>query len=197
MNFGITGFLKELLRNPAKTGSVAPSCEELSDLITDEAGLDGVETVIEFGPGTGVFTKKIMEKIPCNAVFFAMELNPRFVEVTKNLCPGVNIYNDSAENSRKYLEMHGKDSCDCIISGLPWTAFGPNLQDRLLDTVTDVLSPGGKFLTFSYSHSVLFPTAQRFRKKLKTIFPEVKESRTVWSNFPPAFVYCAKKQIDY
>lgn len=193
MNFGIFSFLKELAKNPFRTGSIAPSCEELSHLITDKADLGNMHTVIEFGPGTGVFTEKILEKISPDTIFFAMELNPTFIEVTKNRCPGVVIYNDSAENSRKYLEKHGKTKCDCIISGLPWTAFGPALQDSLLESILDILSPGGKFLTFSYSHSLLFPTAKRFKKKLNNMFPEVVESKTVWSNFPPAFVYCAKK----
>ena len=193
MKFGISGFLKELIKDPAHTGSVAPSCEELSDLIVGNAELENTDTVIEFGPGTGVFTKKIMEKLPEGSTFFAMELNPTFADVTRQSCPGVKIYNDSAENSRKYLEMHGKESCDCIISGLPWTAFGPGLQDRILNTVVDILKPGGRFITFSYSHSVMFPTARRFRKKLRELFPEVEVSKTVWSNFPPAFFYSAKK----
>lgn len=193
MKFGLSGFLKELIKDPAHTGSVAPSCDELSDLITGEAGIENADTVIEFGPGTGVFTKKIMEKLPEGATFFAMELNPTFAEVTREACPGVNIYIDSAENSRKYLEIHGKEFCDCIISGLPWTAFGPGLQDRILDTVVDILKPGGRFITFSYSHSIMFPTARRFRKKLRDLFPEVEVSKTVWSNFPPAFFYTAKK----
>ncbi|MGH7884572.1 MAG: class I SAM-dependent methyltransferase [Thermodesulfobacteriota bacterium] len=193
MNFGIFSFLKELAKNPARTGSIAPSCDELCDLITDQAELNNIHTVIEFGPGTGVFTEKIMDKISVDTTFFALELNPVFIEVTKKRCPGVIIYNDSAENSKKYLEMNGKSCCDCIISGLPWTAFGPALQDRLLETIWDILSPKGRFLTFSYSHSLLFPTARRFRKRLKNIFPEVTESKTVWANFPPAFVYCAKK----
>ncbi len=193
MNFGIFSFLTELVKNPTRTGSIAPSCEDLCNLITDEADLDNMQTVIEFGPGTGVFTEKILEKISDEATFFAMELNPTFIEVTKDRCPGVVIYNDSAENSKKYLEIHGKTECDCIISGLPWTAFGPKLQDSLLNSIWDILSPGGRFLTFSYSHSLLFPTAKRFRSKLKSMFPEVVESKTVWSNFPPAFVYCAKK----
>lgn len=193
LNFGIFRFLLELVKNPTRTGSIAPSCEELCELITDMAELNNLQTVIEFGPGTGVFTEKIINKISDDTTFFAMELNPTFIKITKERCPGVLIYNDSAENSKKYLEMHGKTSCDCIISGLPWTAFGPKLQDKLLSAIWDILSPGGKFLTFSYSHSLLFPTAKRFRGKLKNMFPEVRQSDTIWSNFPPAFIYCAKK----
>ena len=193
MKFGIYRFLKEMVKYPTRTGSIAPSSEELSNLITDEAELSTKDTVVEFGTGTGVFTEKIMEKISPDTTFIALEINPTFVEATKNRCPEVIIYNDSAENVKIHLEQHGKDSCDCIISSLPWTAFHPQLQDRLLSSIWNVLKPGGSMLTFSYSHSVIFPTALRFRKKLYEMFPNVITSRTVWTNFPPAFVYKANK----
>lgn len=193
MRFGTYSFLKELAKHPTRTGSVSPSCDELSHLITDEAELSNQDTVVEFGTGTGVFTEKILEKIGSGTTFIAIEINPMFVEVTQKRCPDVTIYNDSAENVKIILEKHGKGMCDCIISGLPWTAFHPNLQDRLLNSIINVLKPGGKLLTFSYSHSVVFPTALRFRKKLNKMFSDVSTTKTVWSNFPPAFVYCATK----
>ncbi|NIP29914.1 MAG: methyltransferase domain-containing protein [Candidatus Dadabacteria bacterium] len=193
MKFGLYSFLREMVKYPTRTGSIAPSSEELSDLITDKANLYDKETVVEFGTGTGVFTEKILDKINPDTTFIALEINPTFVEVTKKRCPDVVIYNDSAENVKIHLEKHGKSSCDCIISGLPWTAFHPQLQDRLLGSILNVLKPGGKLLTFSYSHSVVFPTAMRFRRKLNSMFSKVNTSRTIWSNFPPAFIYSAKK----
>ena len=194
MAFSILHYLRQCLVYPHRTGSIAPSCEELSDLITDTAQLDKVSTVIEFGSGTGVFTEKILEKLSDDATFFALEINPKFVEATKERCPEAIVYNDTAENARMHLEKHGKESCDCIISGLPWAVFGANMQDRLLHTVYDILKPGGKLLTMAYLHGVPFPTAQRFKTRLYSMFPRVIKTKTVWSNLPPAFVYCAKKK---
>jgi len=194
MKFSVFEYLKQVLAYPRRTGAIAPSCEEISDLITDTAQLDKAKTVIELGPGTGVFTEKILDKISSDTVFFALEINPKFVEATKERCPDAIVYNDSAENARLYLEKHGKESCDCIISALPWAAFGSDLQDKLLHTIYDVLKPGGKLLTLAYVHGLAFPTAQRFRSKLHSMFPYVIKTRTVWSNLPPGFVYCAKKK---
>ena len=194
MRFSILDYLRQCLVYPHKTGSIAPSCEELSDLITDTAQLEKASTVIELGSGTGVFTEKILKKISNDTTFFALEINPKFVEATKERCPEAIVYNDSAENARKHLEKHGKESCDCIISGLPWAVFGANMQDKLLSTIYDVLKPGGKLVTMAYLHGMPFPTAQRFRSKLYNMFPSVTKTRTVWSNLPPAFIYCAKKK---
>ena len=193
MKFGIFDYLRQGLLHPTKTGSIAPSCEELSHLITDKADLDNVDTIIEFGSGTGVFTEKILSKISGDATFFALEINPKFVEATKMRCPEAIVYNDSAENAKQHLEKHGVSSCDCIISGLPWAIFDSNLQERLLSTVWEVLKPGGKLLTMAYVHGLMFPAAQSFRQKLYGKFSNVTKTKTVWSNLPPAFVYCAKK----
>lgn len=193
LKFGVYGYIKQFLRDPKSTGSITPSNEELSELITETARLDEMGTVIELGPGTGVFTEKILEKKSPETLFFAIEINPEFCEATKLRCPSATVYKDSAENTKKYLERHGKDSCDCIISSLPWAVFDHDTQDKLLDAIWDVLRPGGRMITFSYSISMMIPNARRFRSILRNRFTNVAKSKTVWSNFPPAFVYSAEK----
>ncbi len=186
-------FIKQFVFHPTKTGAVAPSSKGLADLITDVADLSNTSAVIEFGPGTGVFTEKIFQKISKNTKFFALEINPDFVEATRNRCPEVIVYQDSATNAKKYLNELGLKECDCIICGLPWASFSEDLQNELLDTIIDVLKPGGKFLTFAYLQGLLLPAGMRFKKKLSARFNKVTKTRTVWLNLPPAFVYCAEK----
>lgn len=193
MQVKIIQFLKQFFLSPQETGAVAPSSQGLANLITDEADLADVQMIIEFGPGTGVFTQKILEKKPPEAEFFAIEVNPDFVEATKENFPGAKVYHDSAVNSRKYMEQLGFDYCDRIICGLPWASFPEKLQNHLLTTIMDILKPGGMFLTFAYLQGLLLPAGWRFRKKLFSTFPHVHTTRTVWKNIPPAFVYCAKR----
>ena len=186
-------FLKQFVLHTVKTGAVAPSSEGLADLITDTAGLHSASAVIEFGTGTGVFTEKILQKISGETSFFALEINPDFVKATRKRCPEAVVYQDSAANAKKYLDELGINECDCIICGLPWAAFSEELQNELLDTIIDVLKPGGKFLTFAYLQGILLPAGMRFKKKLSTRFNSVTKTKTIWLNFPPAFVYCAEK----
>ncbi|MFQ5685606.1 MAG: class I SAM-dependent methyltransferase [Candidatus Scalindua sp.] len=186
-------FLKQFVLHTAKTGAVAPSSEGLADLITDTAGLHSASAVIEFGTGTGVFTEKIIQKISDETRFFALEINPDFVEATRKRCPEAVVYQDSASNAKKHLDELGINECDCIICGLPWAAFGEELQNELLDTIIDVLKPGGRFLTFAYLQGLLLPAGMRFKQKLSTRFNSVTKTKPIWLNFPPAFVYCAEK----
>jgi len=186
-------FLKQFLLCPSQTGAIAKSSEGLADLITDTAELSKASVVIEFGSGTGVFTEKILQKTKTGTTFFAIDINPDFIQATRKRCPNAHIYHDCATNAKKYLNIHSHRYCDCIISGLPWASFTDKLQGDLIDTILDVLKPGGKFLTFAYLQGMLLPGGRRFKKKLHAKFKKITTTPTVWMNIPPAFVYCAEK----
>jgi phospholipid N-methyltransferase len=186
-------FLKEFLRQPAATWAIAESSGELADLITDTADLSHASVVVEFGSGTGVFTERILEKLSEDATAIALETNSAFVAETRRRCPQALVFHDSAVNTAHYLQSAGLEQCDRIICGLPWACFSRNLQDQLLDTIMEVLTPGGKFLTFAYLHGLLLPSGRRFRRCLSSRFQEIVETRVIWKNLPPAFVYCAER----
>ena len=186
-------FFTQFIINPGRTGAVLPSGERLCELMTDHAGLMDVSTVIELGSGTGVITEKIMRKKAEDTTFFALEINPAFVQATKNRCPDAIVYQSSAENVMKHLEMHGESGCDRIISSLPWSTFKGETQQLILDSIYEVLNPGGIFLTYAYVLGVVAPSAWRFKKKLYAKFDKIETSRIVWNNIPPAFIYVCKK----
>jgi phosphatidylethanolamine/phosphatidyl-N-methylethanolamine N-methyltransferase len=186
-------FLKQFLRAPGVTGAVAPSSGRLARLITDTACLADRKCVVELGPGTGVFTREILKKIPSGCVFFCLEVNPYFAGITRKNCPGATVYETSAERLGSCVSSHNRKSCDCIISGLPWAAFGHAQQERLLEEIYRCLEKGGEFLTFAYIQGLLLPSGIRFRKLLTATFARVGRTGIVWRNLPPAFVYhCIK-----
>lgn len=187
-------FMKEVILANRDTGAFAPSSRALADCITDMARLEGAKVVIEYGPGTGVFTDVIMEKLDPGAYFAAFEVNDAFVKVLKKKFPNTNIYHDGAQNAINYLREAGYEKCDAIISGLPWTRFPESLQDEILDATWEVLAPGGRFVTFAYSFSPLLPSGKRFlHGKLPAKFGKVTKSKPIWKNFPPCSVYIAEK----
>jgi phosphatidylethanolamine/phosphatidyl-N-methylethanolamine N-methyltransferase len=189
---GAFQFLKQFLLHPSATGAIAASSASLARLMVETAGVREAGVIVEFGPGTGVFTEEILRVRRPDADFLAMELNPEFAELVRRRCPTAQVYVDSATNTRRYLEERGHSHCDCIVSGLPWAAFPEALQDQLLDTIADVLRPGGRLVTFAYLQGVLLPAGAKFKRKLKQRFRRVSTTHTVWLNLPPAFVYCAE-----
>ena len=185
--------LGEFVRKPMSVGAVAPSSRRLAELITDVAELDRASVVVEFGPGTGAFTEVILRKIPPPAAFFAIEANASFAAATRTRFPGLDVVHDSAVAVRAHLEARGHAACDCIVSGLPFASFSPATQDEILAAVTDVLAPGGRFVTFAHLTGVLWPLARRFRHRLTAEFSDVAVTHTIWRNIPPAYVYRAVK----
>jgi phospholipid N-methyltransferase len=186
-------FLREFARSPGRTGAIAPSSPWLAAEIVRQAGVRNAQTIVEFGPGTGAFTREILKQKSNSAFFVGIEANPRLVETLKAQLPEANIVVDSAENTLSILQNSQKSEADCIVSGLPWASFPPELQDKLLEAAIGSLRPGGRFATFAYLQGLLLPSGQRFRKKLKETFSKVHFGRIIWRNLPAAFVYrCTK-----
>jgi len=186
-------FFWNFVRHPTATGAIAPSSDRLARQITQAAQLAGARMIVEFGTGTGVFTEKILAQMPPESRFVGLELNPDFVEATRQRCPQAEIVLDSAVEARKHLERLGCTTCDRIISGLPWASFPEKLQDELLSTIQDILSAEGLFLTFAYLQGLCLPAGRRFRRKLHRWFTRVSTTAVVWVNLPPALVYVARK----
>lgn len=184
-------FIKQVFLAPGTTGAIAPSSKALGRIMTDKAGVREAKVVVEFGPGNGVFTEVIAGELQANAHFFAVEINPDFAKAVRKRCPGVTVYEDSAANTGKYLREAGYETCDCIVSGLPFASFDDELQDELLSAVLEVLRPGGRFVTFTYVQSPLLSSGRRFHAKLEGLFEGVEKTPMVWCNLPPAFAYCA------
>jgi len=186
-------FIREFLKNPRQIGAISPSSPYLTAEIIRQAGVKKAQTIVEFGPGTGSFTREILRQKQESAFFIGIEANPRLVEILKQELPQATIIADSAENTRKILDEYHLTQADCIVSGLPWASFSPQLQDKLLKAALESLRPGGRFTTFAYLQGLLLPSGQRFRKKLRETFSRIHIGRIIWRNLPAAFVYrCIK-----
>lgn len=182
-------FLKAFLRNSGQVGAIAPSSPQLAQMMVDWFDWEEIENVVEYGPGTGVFTEKIEEHRREGSRFFAIEMDPELARITRERCPEVTVHTDSVTNVGQLCNGAGIDRVNAILCGLPWAAFPESLQDECLDAMFEVLPEGGQFATFAYWQGLLLPAGQRFRRKLKERFREVQFSPTAWKNLPPAFVY--------
>lgn len=193
-NIRIRGrFLLEFVRNPGVIGSVAPSSGVLARRIVSEAGVSSASAVVEYGPGTGVFTAEILSRKKPDAHYVAIESNGAMAGAFKRRFPDRALHEDTVENAPGILSAAGIAHADSIVSGLPWAAFEGDLQDRLLRSTVSILRDGGRFATFAYLQSLLLPSGRRFKKALNWHFSSVETSPVVWRNLPPAFVYrCVK-----
>ena len=188
-----TRFLGEMVCHPRDLGAFGPSSANLGRHMVGCVDWTRTSTVVEYGPGTGPITEQIIAQMPSQTTFLAIEINPQFANLLRQRFPGVRICEGSVGDVQIHCAAAGIERVDAIVSGLPWVVFSDEDQTEYLDATMKVLRPGGQFITFGYLQGMLLPSGWRFRRKLKRYFSEVRVSRPVWANFPPAFFYCCKR----
>ena len=190
-----TTFLKNFLRNPGQVGAIAPSSHRLVRMMVDWFDWDQIRNVVEFGPGTGVFTQAISERLHPESTFFAVEKSAEMAELTRKRCPDVTVYNDSVTNISQLCQQESIGKIDAVICGLPWASFPESLQTEIIESMLGVLAPEAQFATFAYWQRVVLPAGARFNRRLQNTFASVERSPSVWLNLPPAFVYRCTKPV--
>jgi phospholipid N-methyltransferase len=200
-------FLREFLRDPGRTAAIAPSSPRLAERMLSGLDVGSMRSIVEYGPGTGVFTRAVLERLPAGWVdqcapvaapgrrtFIAIEYNPELASLVRSRFPGVCVENESAEHVEAICARHGvgPGQVDLIVSGLGWVAIEPGLCTRMLEATRRMLRPGGEFRTFGYHVGLMMPHAAHFRREIARVFPGVTRTRAVWANLPPAFVYVCR-----
>jgi len=204
-------FLREFIKAPHVMAAVAPSSRRLGDAMVRGLDLAAARTIVEYGPGTGTFTRAVLDRLdtawfatPDRADtdpaasprrFIAIEFNKTMAEILQHAHPEVTLVNDSAENVASICDARGirPGEVDVILSGLGWPSFDDGFRTRTLEATAAMLRPGGEFRTFGYHVGLLMRGAWHFRSEVRRLFREVHIGRIVWGNMPPAFVYrCIK-----
>lgn len=184
--------LLEFVKNPTTIGAVAPSSDDLARAMVAGIDWESARFVVECGPGTGALTARIRERLAPGAHFTAIELNPTFADEFRRRHPDVALHQGCVSELPELSRAHGSE-VDVVVSGLPWAAFSPQDQERLLSAMHGSLRPGGQLATFAYHPAAALPAGRRFRRLLERTFCRVEKSATVWRNLPPAFVYRCHK----
>jgi len=177
-------FLYKFICKPKEIGSIAPSSSFLTRKMLVNLPWNTIETLVELGAGTGVFTKFITDnkKKSCKVLVIEKDFDMR--KALQAQYPALH-YGVQAEKVDLLLQRYDLPQADCIISGLPFTTFSESLRDDIMVAIKRSLKPGGIFVAFQYS--------LQMRKTLQQNFSEVAIGFVPF-NMPPAFVYCCKNK---
>jgi phospholipid N-methyltransferase len=179
-------FLRAMLRNPRSVGAIAPSSLYLARHMV--MGIAGAEQIIELGPGTGVFTREIVNRVGPGGRVLAVDADRSFIDRLQRAWPQVDCVCASAETLPALAAARGISGVDHIISGLPFASLPTETTRRILDGVHETLRVGGTFTTFQYVHAYRMPAAVAFRRELSARLGSEPHSRLVLRNVPPALV---------
>lgn len=175
-------YLSQFFKDSKEVGAVAPSSKSLGRKICSFIDFDKADVIVELGPGNGVFTKLLLERMKPGSKLLALETNAAFCNLIRETIKDdrLILVEDSAEHITKYLEQHGYHSCQYVVSSLPYTVFPSELKNAILDDAVKALNNDGMYLQFQYSLNAF--------KLLKSKFDKVNYTFSLL-NFPPAFVY--------
>jgi phospholipid N-methyltransferase len=183
-------FFREFLRAPLRTASVVPSSSALAALMLEplRAGCQQ-QVLVELGPGTGAFSRRVPILSPIGIRHIAVEANPVLAQHLARNCPWIDVIHGTAADLPTLLADRGIADVDVIVSGLPWQAFAGDAGVSLVREIASALSDNGTYTQFTYSWTRWTPPARRQRALLHQRFRQIGVSSAVWRNAPPAFVY--------
>jgi phosphatidylethanolamine/phosphatidyl-N-methylethanolamine N-methyltransferase len=176
------------LRQPRTVGAVAPSSQVLAREMVRGLDVGAAARVVELGPGTGVFTGALLERMGTGGRLLAVELEPEFARQVQARWPAADCVCASATTLESLVAERQMQPVDHILSGLPFASLPRDATRKILDGVEHVLKPGGTFTAFQYLHAYALPPAVAFRRDLVARFGPVSSRRVVLRNIPPAFV---------
>lgn len=180
--------LKRMAQSPARVGALSPSSRFLADSMVRAADLRDRHVVAELGAGTGSITRRIRERAP-RAPLLALEPDGDLAGVLREEVPDVDVVERWAQELPEVVSDWGHDRVDRVLSGLPWTLWSQEIQQPVLDAVTQTLRPSGRFVTFTYVPAQVLPGSVWLRRNLLARFGRVRRTPVQWANLPPAFVY--------
>ena len=183
-----TSFLHQYLKDVRMVGAIAPSSRFLTKKMLANIDFSHVEVIVEYGPGTGVFTREIVAKLPQSAQLLVIETNKVFYDVLADQYMDnkqVIVVNDSAERVIALLSQYGLRSPDYIVSGLPFAALPTEVSHIILKNTAELLGNTGVFVTFQYTLLKM--------NLLRRYFGSIHVRREL-RNVPPAYVLECRNQ---
>lgn len=186
MNFR---FILQYILHPRATGALLPSSKYLAYKMINNIDFDSCNCIIEFGPGTGVFTEELIICKKVETKLLLIESNTEFYNLLKSKYGHIkNMYiiNDSAEKIGYYIDRYNIESVDYIVSGLPFTSLPKDMAEKILNNTKEILKDTGIFITFQYT---------MLKKSFISNFFKNIKVRKEFINFPPAYVLsCTNKE---
>lgn len=187
-------FLKEYIKHPRSVGAIAPSGQFLAQKMMEPIDFDKAKLIVEYGPGTGSFTRELVERKKPETRLVLIEHNKSFCRtlskwLEKRGVENVRLVRASAAQAVEILaseqEAAGRVTADYVVSGLPFTSLPKKHSEEIFEATKEILGENGEFITFQYSMVKL-----RFFLDYFDLSGILRELR----NVPPAYVFVLRNK---
>ena len=143
--------------------------------------------VIEYGPGDGVITKAILNRMPKDGQLIVVETNLKFLKILKDIGdPRLKIIKGTAQEVSEKLRHHNLAAIDLVVSSIPFSMLKSVDREKIVSNTFDMLKNTGKFIVFQYSQLMLGLLNKYFNTGVVNTSFELR-------NILPGFIMSAQK----
>lgn len=178
----MSNYLKTFIKDK-NVASVTPTSLRVVKSVCEPIDFSRDLVIVEYGPGNGVFTHYLLDRVTGGSKIILIETNEDFVSTLKEIRDRrLNVFQASAENVGKIMKNAGIDKADYIISGIPFSFLKAGVKDKILLESRRLLKDDGMFLAYQ--------TTGHLENPLRKQFAEVTTNYK-YLNIPPMCVYKA------
>ncbi len=172
MNQSIGVHLQAFFKDPKEVAALLPTSSAAVERIASKVNPERAGLIVEYGPGSGVLTRRLLERLPSEGRLVAIEVNADLATGLRARIddPRLTVVRDSAQCVLDILEGEELGPVDYVLSGIPFFWFDPETALSIVANTHAALTDGGSFVTYQ-----MFYQARRFlRTHLDRCFSEVR-----------------------
>lgn len=181
---GTLTFLKSFATDK-DVASITPSSQYCVRKLCAKIDFSRPQIIVEYGGGTGVFTKYILSRMSDDSQLFVFETNDKFFQKLSQIDDSrLTLFNNSVEEILDLLPENVIGNANHVVSGIPFSFFDWEMKISILNKTLQTLKPDGSFLAYQ--------TSGHLKKPLTEVFGNFTTD-FCWKNIPPYFIYEAVK----
>jgi len=182
MNDSTGAHFLAFLKDPKGVAALLPTAAPVVERIVATVQPEKANLIIEYGPGSGVLTRRLLERLAPGGRLVGIERN---ADLAARLAatlddPRLTVLDDSAQSVREIVQRLSLPPADYVVSGIPFFWFD---RATALDIVTqthNALRGGGSFITYQ----VFYQRRHHLRAHLERCFQTVHAQLDL-RNLPP------------
>lgn len=167
-------------------GSPIATSERTIERLLGRIDWSNVRIFVEYGPGTGEFTRSILDRLPADARLIVIESEAGLVAHLRHALrdPRLTVHHGSVLAASAFLGPTVLGKVDYILSGVPFSSLRPSERIHVALEAWALLAPGGQLLAYQVRRSI--------EPALRLAFREMTRARWWW-NLPPYRLYQCRK----
>ncbi len=179
--------VSEWFRNPSQVATICPSSPFLTRHLADRECVRDADRIVELGPGTGGTTRALLSQMKPGSRLLSIEKTEAFADVLKEICDSrLHVELADACDLIEVVNQHRFSKADVVLSGIPFSALPSENAARIVQSIYDVLNPGGTFIAYQLRSDIL--------DYVEPIFGAAK-TESVAVNLPPLQIFVWTKTL--